>query len=109
MKAILEKLKNWLGVIPLTVVCIVLLVVFVYVFKAPVRSFIESIQRGLRKPGGKSDHAQATQVSEENKSIVPDSPKNYQALGKESSDNTTKVLQLLDKTLETLKNVKTSP
>lgn len=109
MSSLWNKLKTWLGVIPLTIILVVIIALLVYLARLPLKSFIESIQRGLRKGGREQEQAHATQISEENNSVVPDAPKNYKQLEKDSTDNTEKVLQILNQTLETLKNVKTSP
>lgn len=104
-----HKLRTWVGTIPLTVLLIITLVILVFFLRAPVNGFISSVQKGLRK--GQDDengNANATVISEENKSIIPENPKNYQALAKESNDFTAKVLAMLDDTLEALKNAKTS-
>lgn len=100
-----SKIKTWFGTIPLTVIAVIVLAILVLIFRAPLGSLISSIQAGLKK--GSDDEegkASAVIISEENKSVVPENPKNYQDLGRESSAASDKVLDMLDQTLEALKN-----
>lgn len=105
-----NKLRTWIGTIPLTILLIIVVVILVFILRAPVTGFISSIQGGLRKwKEDEKGSVNAAVISEENKSVVPENPKNYQALAKESNDSTAKVLAMLDDTLEALKNAKTNP
>lgn len=102
-----NKIRIWIGTIPLTIILILFLVVLVFFFRAPVSGFITSLQKGLRRGNGdKKGVAQAEIISEENNSIIPDNPKNYQKVAIESNDATEKILAMLDETLEALKNAK---
>ena len=105
-----NKIRTWIGTIPLTIILIVIVAVLVFFLRAPVAGLITSIQKGLRKdPKDEQGSANAAIISEENNSVIPQNPKNHQTLAKESSDSTAKVLAMLDDTLEALKNAKTNP